>query len=58
VSSARRSAERAFDLQIRAWAGLGARASEGQLLVADDEASDGVAATVTARVGGRALRRR
>lgn len=47
VSSAAASAERAFDLQIRAWltSELG---REGSWLVADDESPDGVAVDVTA----------
>ena len=47
VSSAAASAERAFDLQIRAWLAseLG---REGSWLVADDESPDGVAVDVTA----------
>ena len=47
VSSAAAAAERAFDLQIRAWltCELG---REGSWLVADDEAPDGVAVDVTA----------
>ncbi|WNV74375.1 hypothetical protein [Geodermatophilus sp. DSM 44513] len=47
VSSLTATAERAFDLQIRAWLGadLG---REGSWLVADEEAPDGVAVDVTA----------
>jgi hypothetical protein len=47
VSSVAAAPERAFDLQIRAWltSGLGI---EGNWLVADDEAPDGVAVDVTA----------
>ena len=47
VSSAVDAPERAFDLQIRAWlaAELG---NQGNWLVADDEAPDGVAVDVTA----------
>ncbi|SNS91822.1 hypothetical protein SAMN06893096_110125 [Geodermatophilus pulveris] len=47
VSSLTAGTERAFDLQIRAWLASG-QGREGSWLVADEEASDGVAVDVTA----------